>query len=179
MKKLIFAAVAAVLVPACASTPKTPQEVATMQSRAGTTVAEMRQRDPSITPVLDNAYAYAVFPEVGKAGFIAGGASGSGILYERGRPSGNVKLTQASLGAQAGAQTYAELVILNNQDQVNKLKNGSFDLGANVNAVVLKQGAAATTGTARGTTVFVMPKGGAMVDISVAGQQLKFEPFAG
>jgi lipid-binding SYLF domain-containing protein len=179
MKKLIFAAVAAALVPACASTPKTPQEVSRMESRSSNTLAEMRERDASIAPLLDNAYAFAVFPEVGKAGFIAGGASGAGILYEHGRPSGNVKLTQASLGAQAGAQSYAELVILDNQDQVNKLKNGSFDLGGNVNAVILKQGAAAQMGTTRGLTVFVMPRGGAMVDVSVAGQQIKFEPFAG
>jgi lipid-binding SYLF domain-containing protein len=179
MKKLMFAAVIAALAPACASTPKTPQEVHTAQNKASSTLAEMRQKDPSIAPVLNSAYAYAVFPEIGKAGFIAGGSSGSGILYEHGSPTGNVKLTQASLGAQAGAQTFAELVILHNQDEVNKLKNGSFDLGANVNAVVLKQGAAATTPTTRGTTVFVMPRGGAMVDISVAGQQIKFEPFAG
>ena len=179
MKKLMFAAVMAALVPACASTPKTPQEVHTMENKASSTLAEMRQKDSSIDPLLSNAYAYAVFPEVGKAGFIAGGASGSGILYEHGRPTGNVKISAASFGAQAGAQSFAELVLLHNQDEVNKLKNGSFDLGTNVNAVVLKQGAAATSGTARGTMVFVMPRGGAMVDISVAGQQIKFEPFAG
>jgi len=179
MKKLMFAAVLAALVPACASTPKTPQEVHTAQNKASSTLAEMRQRDSSIDPILSNAYAYAVFPEVGKAGFIAGGASGSGILYEHGQPTGNVKLTQGSVGAQAGAQTFAELVILHNQDEVNKLKSGSFDLGGNVSAVVLKQGAAAQSGTARGTIVFVMPRGGAMVDISVSGQQIKFEPFAG
>jgi len=179
MKKLIFAAAIAALAPACAHTPNTPQQQYTMQSKASSTLAEMRQQDPSIDQVLGNAYAYAVFPEVGKAGFIAGGASGSGILYEHGRPTGNVKITQASVGAQAGAQTFAELVILHNQDEVNKLKSGSFDLGGNASAVVLKQGAAAATGTARGQSVFVMPRGGAMVDVSVAGQQIKFEPFAG
>jgi lipid-binding SYLF domain-containing protein len=179
MKKLIFAAVMAALVPACASTPKTPQEVSTMHNKANNTLAEMKSKDSSIEPVLNNAYAYAVFPEVSKAGFIAGGASGAGLLYERGQPTGTVKISKASFGAQAGAETFAELVVLHNQDDVNKLKNGSFDLGANVTAVVLKQGAAADTATARGTSVFIMPKGGAMVDISVAGQQIKFEPFAG
>lgn len=179
MKKLIFAAMVAALAPACAHTPKTPQETATMESKASSTLAEMRQKDPTIDQVLGNAYAYAVFPEVGKAGFIAGGASGAGILYEHGRPTGNVKLTQGSFGAQAGAQTFAELVILHNQDEINKLKAGSLDLGANATAVVLKAGGGAATALARGAGVFVMPRGGAMVDISVAGQQIKFEPFAG
>ena len=179
MKKLIFAAIVAALAPACAHTPKTAQEQATMESKASSTLAEMRQKDPTIDQALSNAYAYAIFPEVGKAGFIAGGASGAGILYEQGRPTGNVTISAASFGAQAGAQTFGELIVLHNQNDVNKLKNGSFDLGANASAVVLKAGAGAASGTARGTTVFVMPKGGAMVDISVAGQQVKFEPFAG
>ncbi|HEX8110162.1 MAG TPA: lipid-binding SYLF domain-containing protein [Kofleriaceae bacterium] len=179
MKKLIFAAVAAALAPACAHTPKTPQEEATLESKTSSTLSEMRQKDPSIDQALRSAYAYAIFPEVGKAGFIAGGASGAGILYEQGRPTGNVRISQASFGAQAGAETFAELVLLHNQDEVNKLKNGSFDLGANASAVVLKAGGAAASATARGTSVFVMPKGGAMVDISVAGQKIKFEPFAG
>ena len=179
MKKLILAAIVAAFAPSCAHTPKTAGEQATMESKASNTLVEMRRQDPSIDQVLGSAYAYAVFPDVGKAGFIAGGASGAGILYEHGRPTGNVKISQASFGAQAGAQTFAELVLLHNQDEVNKLKNGSFDLGANASAVVLKAGGAAASGTARGQSVFVMVKGGAMVDISVAGQQIKFEPFAG
>ena len=179
MKKLIFAGVVAALAPACASTPKNPQEVSTLESKTSSTLAEMRQKDPSIDQALQNAYAYAIFPEVGKAGFIVGGASGAGILYEQGRPTGSVKISKASVGAQAGAETFAELVLLNNQDQINNLKSGSLDLGADATAVVLKAGAGAASGTTGGTTVFVMPKGGAMVDVSVAGQQIKFEPFAG
>jgi len=92
------------------------QEVATMQSRAGTTVAEMRQRDPSITPVLDNAYAYAVFPEVGKAGFIAGGSYGKGEVFEGGKKIGYADITQATFGLQAGAQTFDELLVFMRRD---------------------------------------------------------------
>ena len=179
MKKLILAAIVAAFASSCAHTPKTAGEQATMESRASNALVEMRRADPSIDQVLGSAYAYAVFPEVGKAGFIAGGASGAGILYEQGRPIGNVTLTQGSFGAQAGAQTFAELVILHNEMEVAKLKAGSFDLGGNASAVVLKSGAGASTALARGAAVFVMPRGGAMVDISVAGQQIKFEPFAG
>jgi lipid-binding SYLF domain-containing protein len=178
MKKLIFAALLAALAPACASTPKNPQEVATLESKASSTLAEMRQKDPSIDQALENAYAYAVFPEVGKAGFIVGGANGNGVLYEQGKPTGSVTISKASVGAQAGAQTFAELVVLKDQDQVNQLKSGSLDLGAHASAVVLKAGAGAASSTTGGTTVFLMPRGGAMVDASIAGQQIKFEPFA-
>jgi lipid-binding SYLF domain-containing protein len=178
MKKLILTAMIAALAPACAHEQKTANQAATLESKAATTLTEMRQRDPTVDAVLQNAYAYAVLPDVGKAGFIAGGASGEGILYEQGRPTGTVKLTQASVGAQAGAQTFAQLVILHNADEVTKLKAGSLDLGATMSAVVLKAGGGAASDMARGASVFIMPRGGAMVEASIAGQQLSYQPFA-
>jgi len=179
MKRFLFIVVAALAMPACASGPRSSSEQVTMMDKAAATLNEMRARDPGINDVLRTAYAYAVFPDVGKAGLIVGGASGHGILYEHGVPTGNVHIQQASVGAQAGAQTFAELIVLRNQDDVYKLKAGNFDLGANVSAVIIQSGAAATTGTARGSTVFVLPRGGAMIDVSVSGQRIKFEPFSG
>ncbi|HSD90022.1 MAG TPA: lipid-binding SYLF domain-containing protein [Kofleriaceae bacterium] len=179
MKRFLLIVVAALAAPACASGPRSASEQVTMMDKAAATLGEMRARDPGIGDVVQNAYAYAVFPDVGKAGLIVGGSSGHGILYEHGVPTGNVHIEQASLGLQAGAQTFAELVVLRNQDEVNRLKAGKFDLGTNVSAVIIQTGAAATTGTARGNTVFVLPKGGAMIDVSVSGQRILFAPLSG
>ena len=118
-----------------------------------------------------------MFPDVGKAGVGAvGGALGRGILFEQGVPSGYVKIEQASLGAQLGGQKYAELLVLRDQTEVDKLKNGQLDLGANVSAVIVNKGAALSSDTVRGATVFVMPRGGAMVEASIAGQRIDFVP---
>lgn len=179
MKRFLLVVAAALAVPACASGPRSSSEQVTMMDKASATLREMRARDPGLNEVLQTAYAYAVFPDVGKAGLLVGGASGHGILYEHGVPTGNVHLEQASVGAQAGAQTFAELVVLRNQDEVSKLKAGKFDLGANVSAVIIQSGAAATTATARGNSVFILPHGGAMIDVSVSGQRIKFAPLSG
>jgi lipid-binding SYLF domain-containing protein len=179
MKKVLLAVAAVLAVPSCASTPKSAGEQHTLENKAVATLNEMQQRSPGLSNALQSAYAYAVFPDVGKGAFIVGGAGGVGVLYEHGMPTGNVKISKASFGASVGAESMAELVILGDQNAVNQLKSGSFDLGANVQAVVLTSGGAAPTGTVRGTRVFIMPRGGAMVDVSVAGQRISFEPLAG
>jgi lipid-binding SYLF domain-containing protein len=51
-------------------------------------------------------------PNVGKGGFIIGGAAGNGAVYERSELVGFAKLSQLSIGFQAGAQAYREVVFL-------------------------------------------------------------------
>jgi lipid-binding SYLF domain-containing protein len=174
MKRL---AIAALMLAGCATSPPTRQGQNALVQEADSTLGEMRARDPSIDNVLHGSYAYAVFPDVGKAGAGGvGGAYGRGILFEHGRPSGFVKLEAGSVGAQLGGQTYAELLVLRDQNDVDRLKSGHFDLGANVSAVAIKTGAAAATDFRSGEAVFVMPRGGAMIEASVAGQRIDYQP---
>ncbi len=161
----------------CATSPPTRQGKTALEQEADATLGEMRTRDPSIDNVLRGSYAYAVFPDVGKAGVGGvGGAYGRGVLFEHGRPNGYVKLEAGSVGAELGGQTYAELLVLRNADDVQRLKQGHFDLGANVSAVALKSGAAAAADFRSGRAVFVMPHGGLMVDVSVSGQRIDYQP---
>lgn len=51
-----------------------------------------------------DSYGYAVFPTIGKGGFVVGAAHGSGRVYERGKYVGDATVTQLSLGFQAGGQ---------------------------------------------------------------------------
>ena len=53
-----------------------------------------------------NCYGYAVFPTIGKGGFVVGGAHGNGRVYARGKYVGDTSMTQVSVGFQAGAQGY-------------------------------------------------------------------------
>ncbi len=181
MNKLSIAAIVGLAFAGCASTkPATRQDQTNLQQQTFTTLSEMRARDPSIDNVLANAYAYAIFPDIGKAGVGGvGGAFGRGVLYEHGQPIGYVKLEQGSVGAELGGETVAELLVLRNANDVQRLKEGHFDLGANISAVALKSGAAAAADFRGGRAVFVMPHGGLMVDVSVEGQRIDYQPFAG
>src|SRR5437763_180996 len=44
----------------------------------------------------NNSYGYAVFPTIGKAGLVVGGAHGTGRVYEHGKYVGDTSMTQVS-----------------------------------------------------------------------------------
>lgn len=136
----------------------------------------MKQRDPGLERMLGQSHGYVVFPSVGKGGFIAGGAHGNGVVYERGRKVGYAELNQASIGAQIGGETFSEVILLQTPQALEKVKRDQFALGAGVSAVVISKGAAAAARFKNGVAVFVMPQGGLMVDVSVNGQKIRFEP---
>ena len=168
------------LVVACGSTaPSTEAKQQNLEQQAQMTLRSMIQRDPSLTAVLDQSAGYAVFPEIAKGGLVAGAASGRGVLYQNGQMMGFVRLSQASIGAQVGGQTFSELVAFQDDFHVQRLKRGEFSLGANASAVVLKSGAGAAAQFRDGVAVFVVPRGGAMAELSISGQRISFEPTSG
>jgi lipid-binding SYLF domain-containing protein len=136
----------------------------------------MKARDPGLGNLLDSAYGYAVFPDIGKGGVIVGAAYGRGVLYEHGHQVGYLELNQGSIGAQLGGQTFAELIVFRDRFAVERLKAGSFELGANASAVALQSGAAASAAFADGVAVFTLPHGGLMAELSVSGQKLNYQP---
>ena len=165
---------------ACTMRAPTPEAQASLEQQAAVSLREMQMRDPGLTALLESSAGYAVFPSVGAAGaLVAGGAFGRGILYEHGVATGYVEVRQGSVGPQLGGQTYTELLVLRNGFDVDRLKTGDFDFGANASAVALTTGAAASARLARGSTVFVMPRGGLMAGISLSGQQVSYHPLAG
>lgn len=160
----------------CATAPRSVAEQDSLISRANATVQEMAARDAELPNMLASGAGYAVFPDVGKGGAVIGGAFGRGVLYENGQPSGFVKLEQASIGAQLGAQTFAELVVLQDQVAVERLKGGELTLGADIGAVALTTGAVARAQFTDGVLVFLLPRGGLMAELTLSGQRLRYEP---
>src|SRR5262249_46804708 len=79
-------------------------------NEANATKAALVRSDPGLASCFANAAGYAVFPGIGKAALGVGGAHGSGIVYEQGRPVGKATLSQVSVGLQAGGQEYSEII---------------------------------------------------------------------
>lgn len=134
-------------------------------------------KDPVMKDLFDHAHAYVMFPNVGKGGLIVGGAHGSGILYKNAKPVGRAKVTQVSAGLQAGAQAFSEVVFLEDEAALKRFKEGGVEFSASLSAVVAKEGAAAQAKYSEGVMVFVMVKGGLMLEVSVGGQQFSFKAF--
>jgi lipid-binding SYLF domain-containing protein len=162
---------------ACSTAPKSATGQQDLVRDSNTTLQAMMNRDASLRPLLQRSAGYVVVPSVGKAGFIAGGAHGRGVLYQNGQAVGFIQLSQASLGAQIGAQSFDELVVFQNPADVERLKRGEWTFGGNASVVALTAGAGAATRFQGGTAVFINPRGGAMAELSISGQKLSFAPM--
>ena len=142
------------------------------------------------------SYGYAVFPTIGKAGLGIGGAHGEGRVYVNGKHVGDTKMSQLSIGFQAGAEGFSEIIFFEDKRAFDEFTSGNFELGANVGAVVITAAASGTattggsTATAsggkkdaktagqyeKGTAIFIISKGGLMYEASVSGQKFSYKP---
>ncbi len=166
---------ALLILSACATAPKTQAKREDLKGDATKALAEMKADDPSLGAFLNGSHAYVIFPHVGKAGAIVGGSYGRGIVYEKGAPIGYADISQATVGLQAGGQTFMELLAFESAKDLARFTDGQLALTANASAVILKSGAAESAKYSEGVAVFVKPIGGAMVEASVGGQRFTFE----
>jgi lipid-binding SYLF domain-containing protein len=139
-------------------------------------VAAFKQKDPSIAQLFSSAAGYVVFPTVGEGGFIIGGGHGSGEAYEGGAYTGRVTVSELSVGAQVGGQSYSQVVFFETPVDFKRLKENQFKFDAEVSAVAADQGVAKNAKFNNGIMTFIIPKGGLMAAASVGGQKLDFTP---
>ena len=124
-----------------------------------------------------NSAGYVVFPNVGKGGFIIGGASGNGVVYEDGTKVGMADLKKLSVGLQAGGQAITEIIFFETNEDLEEFKEGDFEFSAEASAVAIKSGVAVNAKYRDGVAVFALPKAGLMADASVGGQKFDYTPL--
>lgn len=139
-----------------------------------------------------SAYAYAVFPTIGKGGIGIGAAHGSGGVYIGGKKTGDVTMTQVSIGFQLGGQAYRQVIFFQDKRAYKEFTSGNFEFSAQAEAIAITSSAGASAGTEgasasadenqaetkyhKGMIVFTMGKGGLMYQASLGGQKYDFEP---
>lgn len=139
-----------------------------------------------------SAYAYAVFPNVGKGGLGIGGAHGKGRVYKNGKKMGDSSMTQLSIGFQAGGQAYRQVIFFEDKRAYEDFTSGNFEFSAQAEAIAITSSAGASAGTEgssasadagqaetkyhKGMIVFTMGKGGLMYQASIGGQKYNFKP---
>jgi lipid-binding SYLF domain-containing protein len=164
---------AMMLLAGCGWNPSKPEDE---RKAVQETIATFKQKDPAIKKFFRNAYAYAVFPSVGKGGMVVGGAWGKGKVLRHGRIIGSATLSQATIGFQLGGQVYSEIIFFRDRKAFERFKSNHLEFDAQVSAVLVTAGAAATAAYSRGVAVFVLPRGGLMYEATVGGQSFTFEP---
>ncbi len=177
-RRYISIGLVALFLAGCATAPKTSSERANLDQSAQLALNELTTNHPDIDKTLDKAYAYAIFPSVGAGGLVVGGAHGQGEVQRGGQLIGYASISQVSAGAEAGGESYVELIVFQDKAALDKLINNQLSLTGNAGVVVLKPGVAAATQFENGVAVFVKPSGGAMINVSVGGQRFTFQPVS-
>jgi lipid-binding SYLF domain-containing protein len=137
-----------------------------------------------------SAYGYAVFPTIGKGGFGIGAAHGKGRVYRSGKKTGDVTMTQLSIGFQLGGQAYSQVVYFEDKRGYEEFTSGQFEFSAQAEAIAITYSAGATAGTDgasasananqqetsyyKGLIVFTMGKGGLMYQAALGGQKYDY-----
>jgi len=161
-----------------------------------TDTVNVYKKSESVQPFFKNAYGYAVFPTIGKAGIGIGGAYGKGQVYKGGNVTGETSLMKATIGFQLGAQAFSEIIFFQDKRAYNEFTSGEFEFDAAASAVVVTagvQGKAGTQGATagasagpatgkqvkashhKGMAVFVHTKGGLMFEATIGGQKFSFK----
>jgi lipid-binding SYLF domain-containing protein len=168
---LVLTMVAGLLV-GCATAPASRPERETLLTESVTALQRMSAEDPGVSALVKRGAGYALFPTVTKGGLVVGGARGQGVLYERGRHTAYCDLTQATVGAQVGAQTFSELLVFESPAALDRFKAGQLTFAADASAVALQRGVAtANLPFVDGVAVVVSPITGAMAEAAIGGQQ--------
>ena len=146
-------------------------------SKAKQTIAEFKEVNPEINKNFSSAYGYAVFPGIGKGGLVVGGAGGKGTVFKGGVATADCKMSQVTVGLQAGGQKYAEVIFFENAEAYERFVGNKFEFAAQTSAIALKAGVSLDVPYKDGMLIFTKGEGGLMFEASVGGQKFKSEIF--
>jgi lipid-binding SYLF domain-containing protein len=145
-----------------------------------------------VSDIHNSAYAYAIFPSIGKGGIGIGGAYGNGRVYIGDKKMGDVSMTQLSIGLQLGGQAYRQVIYFEDKRAFDEFTSGNFEFGAQAEAIAITSSASASAGSEgtsasanatqsetkyhKGMIVFTMGKGGLMYQATLGGQKYAYTP---
>ena len=153
-------------------------------------------QDAGASNIFNSAYGYALFPTIGKAGYVIGGAYGKGRVYEQGEHTGDTSMIQVSIGFQLGGSAFSQVIFFQDKRALDQFTSGNFEFGAEAQAVALTAAAGASANTSgssttasggmnnaitagdyyKGMATFNITKGGLMYEASIGGQKFSYTP---
>ncbi len=135
------------------------------------------EKDSGMKAFFGEAYAFVIFPSIGKGAIGVGGAHGKGTMFRNDTPVGEAKMTQVTIGFQWGGQAYSEVIFFEDKSAYDRFTESKYEFAAQVSAVAATAGASADVAYEDGVAVFTMVKGGLMYEASVGGQKFKYKTF--
>lgn len=147
-----------------------------IDSAADSALSRLYAQQPGTKELVASARGVLVFPSFVSAGFVFGAGSGQGVLRAGGKSSGYFRMTEASAGLLAGAQSQAVFILFMTDESLKRFEaSRGWTVGADASVSMINVGANAqvTTQTARQEVIgFVMTNAGLMGNISLNGNRV-------
>ena len=174
-KTLIIAGVLALLLSVEAQ-PVVAASKAEIDSKVSTSLKKLYDTEPGAKALGGKAKAVMVFPDIVKGGFIAAGEYGDGSLRKGNKTAGYYRAVSASVGFQAGAQSFGYVLFFMDDESLAYLdKSDGWELGTGPTLVVLDKGFGknfSTTTLQKGVYAIIFNQKGLMGGISLQGSKI-------
>ena len=177
MKKILAVVAVALMTSMLLQTACAAEDIKKLEGQVEEAMSLLKAKDSTFEATLKKAHGHVIFPNVGKGGFIIGGAGGAGLVYEGDKLIGSATLSQGSIGAQIGGQTFAEVIMFSDRIAMSKFKEGKFEMSAGISAVAASEGVAEKADYENGMAVIILPKKGLMAEASIGGQKFSYTPL--
>ncbi len=147
-----------------------------LDAAADSALTRLYAQQPGSQELVKSARGVLVFPSFGTAGFLVGGGTGTGVLRTGDKTASYHRMTEASVGLLAGAQSQAVFILFMTEEALKRFQASSgWTVGADANVSMISVGANAqvTSQTARQDVIgFVMTNRGLMGNLSLNGNRV-------
>ena len=149
---------------------------AAIDAAVESSLSRLYQENASAKQLVASAKGVLVFPNFVSAGFIVGGASGTGAMRKGGKSSAHFRMTEASVGLLAGAQSQGVFILFMTDDALKSFEGSrGWTAGVDGTITMINVGASASvsTQTAQQPIVgFILTNGGLMGSLSLNGSRI-------
>ena len=171
-----FLVVLAVTLPLIGMSSAGAAEKGLLTADAEAALQSLYQHEPDAKALGAKAAGVLVFPRIVRAGFVVGGAGGEGVLFKKEKAVAYYSSGSASVGLQAGVQTFGYAVFFMSQGEMKKFENSKgWDIGAAPTGVIVDKGAGKeinTTTAKSGVYAFIFNQEGLMAGMALQGQKI-------
>ncbi len=146
-----------------------------IDARADGALETLFAQDPGARELAKRAAGILIIPKIVKAGLVVGGQSGDGVLRVGGKPVAYYNMSSASIGLQAGVQTYSQVLMFLHKPALEKfMTSDGWEAGVDGSVAVLRTGVSGgidTSSIKDPVVAFVFGEKGLMAGVSVEGSK--------
>lgn len=151
-------------------------EAASIEKNAEAALKKLYASQSVAEELGEKAKAILVFPNIFKAGFLAGAHYGEGVLFKDGRPVGRYSSAAGSFGLQAGVQVFGYAMFLMTDKALDYLdRSDGWELGIGPSIVAVNTGIArsiTTTTIKDDVYAFIFNQQGLMAGLGLQGSKI-------